>query len=69
MVEEDLRIEALDINENTEGTAQDLLRDFKGGNNTFLYDCSFNYGIDRIVEIQHGLPSAEMNQMDVACAS
>ncbi len=69
MVEEDLRIEALDINENTEGTAQDLLRDFKGGNNTFLYDCSFNYGIDRIVEIQHGMPSAEMNQMDVACAS
>ena len=69
MVEEDLRIEALDINENTEGTAQDLLHDFTGDSNTFLYDCSFNYGIDRIVEIQHGLPSAEMNQMDVACAS
>ena len=69
MVEEDLRIAALDINENTEGTAPGLLENFTGESNTFLYDCSFNYGIDRVVEIMHGMPSAEMNQMDIACAS
>ena len=69
MVEEDQRIEALNINENTEGTAPGLLNDFTGDSNTFLYDCSFNYGIDRIIEVMHGKPSAEMNQMDVGCAS
>ncbi len=69
MVEEDLRIEALGDTSNAEGTAQDLLQDFTGGNGHFLYDCSFNYNIDRIVEIAHGTPSNEMNQMDVACAS
>ena len=69
MVEEDARVAALGDTSNAEGTAQDLLQDFTGGNGHFLYDCSFNYNIDRIVEIAHGLPSFEIEQMDNKCAA
>ena len=69
MVEEDQRMESLNISDNPDPTKKDLLKDFKGGKGTFLYDCSFNYGIDRIVEVQHDRPSKEMEQMDNMCAS
>ena len=69
MVEADQRMESLNISDNPDPTKKDLLRDFKGGKGTFLYDCSFNYGIDRIVEVQHDRPSKEMEQMDNMCAS
>ena len=60
MVEEDARVAALGDTSNAGPDNTANLLASGAGSNHFLYDCSFNYNIERIVEIQHGLPSFEI---------
>ena len=69
MVEEDARVAALGDTSNAGPDNTAALLESGAGKGMFLYDCSFNYNIDRIVEIEHGLPSAEIEQMDNKCAA
>ena len=67
MVEKDIRIANLAGTSDGPDQTAKYLRD-GAGKGMFLYNCSFNYDVERIVEIQHGSPSKEMRQMDAACA-
>ena len=69
MVEEDARVAALGDTSNAGPDNTTALLESGAGKGMFLYDCSFNYNIDRIVEIEHGLPSFEIEQMDNKCAA